>query len=102
VEFLRTEGQRLAEKLKELEARLESIRKQKAYEQGSFLMKRGRVLVEIEGLREDKFFLMKKRDKLGVKLLETHMKRLEYLEESAKEDKEESQVNDIASIDAAS
>jgi hypothetical protein len=84
-ELLQAERQRLTEKLKGLEAQFEAIQKKKAYEHSSFLMKRGHLLVEIEGLRDDEFFLIKKRDKRGEKLLEMHMKRLELLEGASDE-----------------
>lgn len=84
LELLRSEQQKLTERLQELEVHYDSIQKKKAYERSLFAMKRGQLLVEIEGLREDKVFLTKKRDKLGQKLLEMHMKRLELLETEKK------------------
>lgn len=99
LELLHSERQRLTAKLKELEEQFESLKKKKAYEKSSFLMKKGHLMVEIEGLREDKFFLTKKRDKLGMKLLEMHMNRVEVLE-SAKDETDDFHVSESISKDA--
>lgn len=80
LELLRAERNRLTKRLKDLEAQFESTQKKKAYEKSTFLMKRGQLLVEIEGLRDDKNFLLKKRDRLSDKLLDEHLKRLHLLE----------------------
>ena len=80
LELLLQQRQQLTERLQELETQFDSIQKQKAYERGIFAMKRGQLMVEIEGLREDHVFLTKKRDKLGSKLLAIHLKRVERME----------------------
>ncbi len=80
LESLLAERQRLSERLKTLEEKFEAIQKTKAYKKGVFSMQRGHLMVELEGLREDKAYLAKRRDKLGQKLLEIHLKRLHLLE----------------------
>jgi len=98
LELLHAERSRLTKRLKELETQFESIQKKKAYEKSNFLMKRGLLLVEIEGLREDKTFLLKKRDELSDKLLQEHMTRLQLLENKTTEDDASSEATEMAQV----
>lgn len=90
LEWLLQQQLQLTERLQDLETQFESLQKQKAYDKSMFAMKRGQLLVEIEGLQEDNVFLTKKRDKLGRKLLALHLKRVERMEsdEQIKEERD--------------
>jgi hypothetical protein len=94
LEWLLQQREQLTERLQELETQFESLQKQKAFEKSMFAMKRGQLMVEIEGLHEDNVFLTRKRDKLGRKLLAMHLKRVERMEsdEQIKEERERGQI----------
>jgi hypothetical protein len=81
LDLLRTERVHLLEKVSTLEVSVESIQKKNACEKSKFLMRQGHLAVQIQGLKEDRVFLLKKRDRLSGKLLALHLDRVALFDE---------------------
>eukprot|EP00934_Nitzschia_sp_Nitz4_P004052 Nitzschia sp. Nitz4//scaffold124_size66437//15482//16018//NITZ4_006104-RA/size66437-processed-gene-0.37-mRNA-1//1//CDS//3329534531//4042//frame0 len=69
-ELLQGEQERKMDRLAQLEEEVNRLRKEKAFEQSKLLMKRGNWLVQLEGLKDDRAFLLKKKQRLEDFLLE--------------------------------
>lgn len=77
LELIHLEREKSLTRLKELQSQLESLRKEKSFERSKFLMRSGNIQVQIDGLQEDRIFLLKKRERLQQKEVDMKKKCLQ-------------------------
>jgi len=67
----------LSQRLTQLQTAIANIQQEKAAEQSKFLIHQSHLAIELQGLQEDQAVWLEKRDKLGEKLLECHVERVQ-------------------------